>query len=186
VPFAARNPDTARSHRAGRSWPAGRKGLLIIGDAHIPKRDPLVAARNRPASPSVSPAPATRQRPRRRDGAREPKLGEPLTLHKAVGTPLGQRSFGELTGGGEVTLLRQTDAGRVPYTVQPTDYPRIEEVVDSVLYVGPTSTSADAAPGSYADPRWVEELQPPRPHPARGLRLRPRARRRRRRRVRRR
>jgi hypothetical protein len=43
--------------------------------------------------------------------------------------------------------------------VQPSDWPPIEDVVDAVIYVGPTRTEAAAAPGAYGDRRWVEELR---------------------------
>jgi hypothetical protein len=164
-PFAAREPDYARVIR-DQVLARHHKTLLVIGGAHITHRDPLAAARGKPGSPSITQlleqtapgsvfavwtlvgtTPATalvRSLP-------------PRSLLAVTGTPLGRRSFGEVTSG-DVTILVKENGRSVPRRVTPTDYPPIETVVDALLWLGPSSTLSAAPPGTY-DPAYVETLR---------------------------
>jgi hypothetical protein len=71
--------------------------------------------------------------------------------------PFDRVRFGEIEQG-RVTILKKTKDGITPFEVQPGDTLAVHDVVDWILYLGPTEQEAEAEKAIYLDRAYVREL----------------------------
>jgi hypothetical protein len=144
-----------------------RRVLVIAGGHHVMRRDPpnfqpqsfdriglgdALAQRYPGQAFSIYPAVGT--------GALA-RLVEDKGLEALVdvaGSSIAKRSA-EILWSGSVTMLRKVNGVTQPYSLTTKDYPTIGELIDGVMYFGPSSASALRPVSIYADSGYVSELR---------------------------
>ncbi|MEP7347661.1 MAG: hypothetical protein ABI877_20495, partial [Gemmatimonadaceae bacterium] len=167
--FGYRDPDTFRILEA-EVLSRNRRALIIIGDMHVIRRDPVSdfrpAAMNRAGLGDA----LQQKYPGRSlmiwtvQGGGQSGIADSLrgwragTMALVTGTSLGAESSWALFGR-SITIFRNRDGKRVPVQLVKGDFPAIDAEVDALLYVGPAGRSVDSAASVYADNGYVAELR---------------------------
>jgi hypothetical protein len=145
----------------------GRKALVISGALHILRRDPpdfqpktfdrvglgdAIAQRYPAVAYRIYPATG------RSSLARIVRGWPAGSLADVKGTILGARSS-QVLWPSSVTMFRTVNGKREPFTLQESDFPPIETLIDAVLYYGTDTTTASLPAPPYRDCEYVVELR---------------------------
>lgn len=166
--YGYRDPDTFRILEQ-EVLARGRKALVVIGSAHLIRRDPMFDfAPGDLAKAGLGDA-LDQKYPGRSfmiwsvDDSSErlrPYLGRwaPGTLARVGGTDVGRLTSAALFGSA-ITIFRMRDGKRVPVQLSDSEFPPIQNQVDALLYVGRAEPKVLANPATYADAAYVAELR---------------------------
>jgi hypothetical protein len=166
--YAYRDPETFRVLEK-EVLSQGRHALVIMGNGHMLRREPLGDFQPRPLE-KAGVADALAQRyPGKAflvwtvaggKGGIASRLASwrPGTLARLAGTSLGAESSALLMSG-TIKIMRMVDGKYVPMTLEAKDCPPMEEQVDAVVYLGPSDKTVEADPGLYRDEAYVTELR---------------------------
>jgi hypothetical protein len=166
--YGYRDPDTFRLLEK-EVLSQGRRALVIIGTAHLLRRDPIGDFQPRPLDKAGLADALAQRYPGKaflvwtvaggKSGiASRLASWRPGTLARVAGTSLGAESSSLLMSG-TITILRMVDGKRVPMSLRPEECPPLEEQVDAVLYLGPSDKRVEASPALYRDEAYVAELR---------------------------
>jgi hypothetical protein len=166
--YGYRDPDTFRILER-EVLSRGRKALIVIGSAHLNRRDPASDFAPRELEKAGLGDALAQKYPGRSfmiwsvdDGNR--RLGA-LLQGRAPGSlvPVRDHSVGRLTSaalfGGSITIFRMRDGKRVPVELTDADFPPIREQIDAILYLGAALPPVPPDPAIYADESYVKELR---------------------------
>ena len=145
----------------------GRKVLVISGALHILRRDPpdfrpktfdrvglgdAISQRYPNAAYRIYPLVG---RGRFAGIVRQWPAGTLIALN---GTALGARSA-QLLWPSSVTMFRTVNGKQEPFTLQESDFPPIESLIDALLLYGTDTTSAPLSMATYRDCEYLAELR---------------------------
>ena len=167
APFADRSGDFARTVER-EVLARGRRALLVIGGMHVLRRDPRNAfAAELPAFPGVGQWLAHEHPGQSLALWSVPvaAAADPLVAAWPVpallplrGRALGTTTFGHVAPT-RVAIQREIDGERRWVPLARDDWPPMAEMVDALLWLGPTRTEVPAPRALYEDTAYVEELR---------------------------
>jgi hypothetical protein len=166
--YGHRDPDTFRLIEK-EVLSQGRRALVIIGNFHLLRRDPVSGFQPRPLERAALADALAQRHPGKTflvwtvAGGKSELVSRlaswrPGTLARVGGTSLGAGRSSMLMSSA-VTVFRMVDGKRVPVTLRPEDFPPLEEQVDAVLYLGSSDKTVKASPELYRDEAYVAELR---------------------------